>query len=197
MWTEIMNRDERSRAVFLDRDGTMIVDKGYISHPAQVKLLPGVPEALAVLQGMGFKLIVISNQSGIGRGMMTVRDVDRVNRRVYDLFSERGVLLTDFYYCPHRPEDRCGCRKPKSGLLFQAMKDYQIDAGPSFFAGDKWTDVLAAQGAGVRPVLLAAACESLGSRHHALTSDSLLGLPVIFTDSLLSWTSQLERGDII
>ena len=81
-----------ARAVFLDRDGTLIADKGYISRPAQVELLPDVPPALAILRGLGFELIVISNQSGVGRGLMTAQDVDRVNRRLHELLSARGCV---------------------------------------------------------------------------------------------------------
>lgn len=170
----------KKRAVFLDRDGTLIKDCGYITAPAQVELLPGVPEALALLQERGFKLLVISNQSGIGRGFFSAADVEAVNQHLSALLSGCGVALADFYYCPHKPEDGCACRKPQPGLILQAVREHGIDKSKSYFAGDKWTDVQAALAAGVQPVLLAG-------------KDLIAAGPVslITAYSLLTWAERL------
>lgn len=167
------------KAVFLDRDGTLIIDRGYIYRPDQVELIPGVPEALFILQKRGYLLIVISNQSGIGRGFFGMDDLDAVNRRLFRQLIMRGILITAFYCCPHSPDMDCYCRKPRPGLLLRAMDDYRVEAGRSYFAGDKWTDVQAAAAAGVQPVFL--------------SSELLYSGPVITADSLRSWTGLIEQ----
>src|SRR5882672_393306 len=98
--------------VFLDRDGTLIVEKGYLSDPADVRIEEGVIEGLTMLMGRGHPLIVLSNQSGIGRGMFKERDAQRVNARVADMLRRDGIEITAWYLCPHAPGDPCSCRKP-------------------------------------------------------------------------------------
>ena len=101
-----------NRALFLDRDGTIIEDTGYIRDPDQVRLLPGAASALKALRENGWKLIVISNQSGIGRGLISVADAQAVHQRFLDLMSDAGVTITGSYFCPHAPNEGCNCRKP-------------------------------------------------------------------------------------
>ncbi|QEK12885.1 D-glycero-beta-D-manno-heptose 1,7-bisphosphate 7-phosphatase [Crassaminicella thermophila] len=171
------------RAVFLDRDGTLIVDHGYIHKPSQVELLPGVIEALIKLKTFGFELIIISNQSGIGRGFFTKKEVDHVNQHLYNLLISHKIKLTGIYYCPHHPDDKCTCRKPEPGLLLQALSEHKIDAKKSYFVGDKLTDVQAAIAAGVQPVLL--------SRDNVSTHT----IPIIIVDSLLKFTKVIKQED--
>ncbi|TCO79050.1 D-glycero-alpha-D-manno-heptose-1,7-bisphosphate 7-phosphatase [Marinisporobacter balticus] len=173
------------RAVFLDRDGTLIVDHGYIHEPSQVALLPGAIEALSKLKKWGFELIIISNQSGIGRGFFTKKEVDNVNQHLHSLLIAHGITLTGIYYCPHSPDAGCICRKPKPGLLLQALYEHRIDAKQSYFVGDKWTDIQAAIGAGVQPVLL--------SRNHDI---SMSTVPILTVASLLEWTKLIDQGDM-
>lgn len=170
------------RAVFLDRDGTLIVDHGYIHKPSQVELLPGVIDALIKLKKLEFELIIISNQSGIGRGFFTREEVELVNQHLHHLLIKHGIALTDIYYCPHSPDDMCICRKPKPGLILQALKEHNIDAKQSYFVGDKWTDVQAAIAAGVQPVLL--------SKNHHIFIDTV---PILIVDSLLKWTKLIGQ----
>ena len=130
-------------AAFLDRDGTIIEDVEYVSRPEEVRLLPGAAEAIAALNTAGVPVIVVSNQSGIGRGYYTYDDFAHVQARVEQLLSERGAHLDGVYICPHAPSDEspCACRKPGVALFECAAHDHGIDLGRSWYAGDKWRDV--------------------------------------------------------
>lgn len=145
------------RAIFLDRDGTIISDVGYPNDPEQVKLLPGVGEALSTLKALGFYLILISNQSGIGRGIVTPNQARQVHLRTLSYLAEHAVDLDATYYCPHTPESHCRCRKPSPFLLQRASEELGIDLPHSFMIGDKSIDVLAGQQAGCHTILLAQA----------------------------------------
>jgi D-glycero-D-manno-heptose 1,7-bisphosphate phosphatase len=145
---------ERS-AVFLDRDGTLIADAGYPRDPVGVWLLPGAAEALAALAGHGFLLVVVSNQSGVGRGLVSADQAAAVHARFVECLRGRGVRLDGCYYCPHAPEDGCRCRKPATGLLERAAAEWGIDLERSWLVGDKASDVEAGRRAGCDTVLLA------------------------------------------
>ncbi len=142
------------RAVLLDRDGTLNEDAGYLDRPESLRLLPGTVEALSSLQAAGWVLVVVSNQSGVGRGFFSQQDLDRVDARLRTLLAEAGVRLEASYYCPHAPWDACACRKPAPGLLQQAAADLEIDLANSVMVGDMIRDVQAGQAAGCRTVLL-------------------------------------------
>jgi histidinol-phosphate phosphatase family protein len=144
------------RAVFLDRDGTLIEDVGYPRDPDQVRLLPGCEAALAALQQNGFLLVLVSNQSAIGRGWVDRGDVERVHGRLVSLLAEHGVRLDAAYYCPHTPEEGCTCRKPAPGMLLQAARELEVDLRASFLIGDKPGDIEAGHRAGCRTILLTA-----------------------------------------
>lgn len=137
-----------NRAVFLDRDGTLIVDAAYPKDPAQVQLMPFVLEALLELQ-QRFLLVIISNQSGIGRGLITREQAQSVHDRVMQVFWDAGVRFADAYYCPHAPDDGCTCRKPAPGLILTAAQALDIDISRSVMIGDKGSDIVAARAAGV------------------------------------------------
>lgn len=142
--------DASSPALFIDRDGTIIEDRDYCSDPSEVKLFPGAPEALRRLKSVGFKLIIITNQSGIGRGLFTL---DQYRAVEAELLRQLGAGLIDAtYFCPHRPGQRCSCRKPALGMILEATQEYQIDLSRSFLVGDKEIDVECARNAGVRSV---------------------------------------------
>jgi histidinol-phosphate phosphatase family protein len=135
------------RALFIDRDGTLIHDVGYPRDPALVEPLPGVFEALRPLQA-GFALVIVSNQSGIGRGLITPAEARAVHDRVVDVFGRAGIGFAGAYYCPHVPGDGCACRKPAPGLLLDAARDLGLDLGGSILIGDKASDIAAGQAAG-------------------------------------------------
>jgi histidinol-phosphate phosphatase family protein len=143
------------KVVFLDRDGTVIVDRGYLSDPAGVSFEPGAVEALRRLYNAGFGLIFVSNQSGIGRGLMTAAQSEAVHQRVLDLLVAEGIPITGSYICPHAPWDRCQCRKPSPVLLRQAATEHGIDFAQSFVVGDKKTDVDLGRAVGCRTALYA------------------------------------------
>ena len=141
-------------AVFLDRDGTLIEDVGYPRDPAAVRLLDGAAPALAELAAAGFRLVVVSNQSGVGRGLIAPDEAERVHERFTAELASRGVALDGARYCPHAPEDGCDCRKPAPGLLLAAAAELGLDLSRSFAVGDRDRDVEAGRRAGCTTVLL-------------------------------------------
>ncbi|WP_211362836.1 D-glycero-alpha-D-manno-heptose-1,7-bisphosphate 7-phosphatase [Streptomyces phaeoluteigriseus] len=137
-------------AVLFDRDGTLVEDVPYNGDPERVRLLPGAKRALDLLRAEGVATGVVSNQSGIGRGLLTDADVRRVNDRVDALLGGLGTWV----YCPHVPDDGCGCRKPRPGLVIEAARRLGVAPGDCLVIGDIGADVLAARAAGARGVLI-------------------------------------------
>ncbi len=147
------------KAVFLDRDDTINYDPGYLGDPRKVKLYPGVGEGIAKLKNdLGFKIIVISNQSGITRGYLTRKDVDAVNSKINQLLSDFNASVDDFFYCPYHPEfdgeEKSKCRKPSPLMVFQAAEKHKVDLKKSYFIGDQLTDVECGNNAGVKTILV-------------------------------------------
>ena len=141
--------DALSPAVFVDRDGTIMEDCDYCSDPKDVKIFSGVPEALRRLKAHGFKLIVITNQSGIGRGLITVEQYRAVET---ELLRQLDGLIEATYFCPDVPGQHSSCRKPAPGMILQAEQEHRIDLSRSFFIGDKEIDVECGHNAGVRTI---------------------------------------------
>jgi D-glycero-D-manno-heptose 1,7-bisphosphate phosphatase len=139
-------------AIFLDRDGTLIEDVGYPFDPTQVRLLDGAADALLALRECGFALVVVSNQSGIGRGLVTPEQAQAVHRQFVHEMNLRGVHFDDVRYCPHAPEAGCACRKPRTELLLAAAREHRLDLARSFMVGDSPVDVGAGRAAGCRTV---------------------------------------------
>jgi len=142
-------------AVFLDRDGTLIEDRHYLSDPSQVVLLDGCIEGLLELSAKGYFLVMVTNQSGIARGLATHDQVNAVNQMVVRMLSVHNVTLDGIFLCPHHPDDQCNCRKPSTGMIGQATENLPIDIGQSWVIGDKCSDVLLGQNIGARTILLA------------------------------------------
>ncbi len=151
-----------SRAAFLDRDGTIIEDLGYLGDPEQIRFLPGALDALCALRDAGFRLVLVTNQAGVARGLITEADVRQVNGRLEALLWDAGIRLDGMYYCPHHPghgsaEYRmdCDCRKPKPGMVQRAVRDLRLDPSCSVIIGDHVSDVALAQSfPGMRSILL-------------------------------------------
>jgi D-glycero-D-manno-heptose 1,7-bisphosphate phosphatase len=143
-----------NKGAFLDRDGVINVDiLDYTSKIKDFKFLPGVFEGLKALQEKGFLLIVITNQGGIAKGLYTREDVDTLHQWMCAELEKKGIHITEIYFCPHHDvSGKCLCRKPGSLMLEKAMARFDIDAGQSFFVGDKETDHKAAVNAGVKPI---------------------------------------------
>lgn len=142
------------RAVFLDRDGTIIVDESYLADPNRIRFVPGAIDALQALRGRGMMLVVVSNQSGVARGLITPRQHAEVDARFRGLLAGEGIPLDGVYYCVHGPDDGCACRKPRPGLIEQAAREHGIDPKVSFMIGDKLSDVGAGRAAGCITALL-------------------------------------------
>jgi len=128
-------------AVFLDRDGTIIEERHYLADPAGVVLLPGAVEGLRRMRGLDLALVVVTNQSGVGRGYYGYEAVERVHDRLRELLAAGGVRLDGIYVCPHAPEDACACRKPRPGMVERACRELGLDATASFVIGDKACDI--------------------------------------------------------
>ncbi len=143
-----------NRAVFLDRDGTIIEEKEYLRDPDQVALFPGAKESLKRLQDAGFKLFIVSNQSGVGRGCFTLADVNRVNERLVELLGRGAVRFEKIYVAPEAPELPSRGRKPSPQFLFDARDEFGIDLSQSYMVGDKLIDLECGWNAGVKQSIL-------------------------------------------
>jgi D-glycero-D-manno-heptose 1,7-bisphosphate phosphatase len=151
-----------NKAIFLDRDGTINVEKNYLYKIEDFEFLPGVVDALKSLQQAGFLLIVITNQSGIGRGYYTEADFQILNSWMIDTLKKQGVFITDVYFCPHLPDapikkyrKDCNCRKPKLGMYEQAVTDHNISMARSYAIGDKIRDCAICESTPCRGYLVA------------------------------------------
>lgn len=142
------------RYVLLDRDGTIIVDKHYLHDPDGVELLPQAVEGLKRIQGMGFGLAVLTNQSGIGRGYYSEEDVVACNRRMVELLEAEGVAVDGVFFCPHEPEAGCDCRKPAPGLMLRAAEELDFDPAKGFMVGDKAADMGLGRNSGATTILV-------------------------------------------
>lgn len=155
--------------VFLDRDGTIIEDAHYISNPDDVRLLPGAAEAIAALNARNIPVVVITNQSGIARGLLTVADYESVRARMDQLLDEKGARIDRSYYCPHHPDvtGSCDCRKPAAKLFRDALRDLNLDGIGAAYIGDRWRDVAASKELGGRGILVASPMTSDDDRRRA------------------------------
>jgi D-glycero-D-manno-heptose 1,7-bisphosphate phosphatase len=142
------------RFIVLDRDGTIIEEREYLSNPTQVRLIPGVGTTLRELREIGFGLVVITNQSAVGRGFFDEARLAQVHQRLKDLLSREGVQLDGLYVCPHKPDDDCDCRKPKLGLLQKASNDLGFRLEDSIVIGDKACDIEMGHAAGALTFLV-------------------------------------------
>lgn len=137
------------RAVFLDKDGTLVENVPYNVDPTRMRLAPGAAEALARISAAGYRVIVVSNQPGVALGLFAERELERVQRHL-----ARLVPMSAFYYCPHAPQAGCPCRKPRSGMLLQAAREQGVELAQSWMVGDILDDVEAGRRAGCRTVLV-------------------------------------------
>lgn len=145
---------KKRKAIFLDRDGTLNPDPGYINSPEQFEFHTGVPEGLKTLKEAGFHLVLITNQSGIGRGLVQVENLAAIHEKMQNLLKIHNVQLDKIYFCPHKPDDDCTCRKPSPEMILRAIKEADLNARDSFMIGDKLSDVEAGLNAGVTSILI-------------------------------------------
>lgn len=150
-----------SPAVFLDRDGTLVEEVGYLDRLDRLHVFPYTTEALRILARAGFRLVIVSNQAGVARGFFDEDFVQLANQYLVDRLAEAGVAVDGVYYCPHHPDGTvaryrvsCECRKPNPGMLRAAERDLGIDLSRSWVVGDRWLDVALATGVGARGILV-------------------------------------------
>jgi D-glycero-D-manno-heptose 1,7-bisphosphate phosphatase len=152
---------ESRGAVFVDRDGTLIEEVGYLDRVERVELYPWTIDALRALNRAGFRIVLVSNQSGVARGFFPEAVVEAVHRHMADLLAAGGARIDAYYYCPHHPDGKvaryavaCECRKPSPALVQRAVDEFGIDPARSFVVGDRWLDVALARRVGARAVLV-------------------------------------------
>jgi len=168
-------------AVFLDRDDTIIRDKNYPSDPDEVELLPGAAEAIRLLNDRGIPVIVITNQSGVARGIFDEARLDLIHRRLRELLAERRAVIDGIYSCPHHPDGSveryavsCSCRKPEPGLLLRAAQDFDLDLAGSYMVGDKPLDSETIHRVGGKGVLIGGSGDDRMSREPDYRAQDLL-----------------------
>jgi D-glycero-D-manno-heptose 1,7-bisphosphate phosphatase len=177
------------QAVFLDRDGVIIREEGYISDPRRLQLLPGSGDAIRLFNRSAITTVVITNQSGVARGFFSEGAIAEMNRAMTERLEEQGACLDGIYYCPHHPEGIiesfrkvCDCRKPATGLLTRAARDHGIELSRSYLVGDKRSDMECACRAGVKGILV---LTGYGAEEYRLMSTAPAAKPVFVADDLL------------
>jgi D-glycero-D-manno-heptose 1,7-bisphosphate phosphatase len=178
------------RAVFLDRDGTINIEKEYLYQAADFEFIPGAPEAIRVLNQAGFMVVVVTNQSGVARGYYTEEDVENLHRHIDRKLESYGAHIDAWLYCPHHPAGRgsyavsCNCRKPLPGMLQEAAARYDIDLAHSIMIGDKLADIEAGTAAGCRTILVRTG--------YGIDEERQAGTETVVCDDLLSAVESLQ-----
>lgn len=155
-WPERVKKGAAVPTAFIDRDGTINRDRAgaYITRPSQLKIYAGAPAALKLIAAKGYRIVVITNQSGVARGYMTLSGSVEINLKLVRDLRLQGARVDAIYYCPHGPGENCACRKPAAGLIREAVKDSPADMARSFVAGDKGSDLQLAKKAGLKGYLV-------------------------------------------
>ena len=181
-------------AIFLDRDGVLIENRSdYVRDWSQVELIPEAIHAMSLVTARNYKIVIVTNQSAVGRGLVLQENVAEINRRLVNLIQHHGGQVDAVYVCPHKPDDDCSCRKPRPGLLLQAARDFPLDLSRSWMIGDAWSDVQAGQRAGVKHTILlktGRGAEQLLQPH----PDEITG-HLIFDNLLLAFDAIFSMGN--
>lgn len=172
---------QKAPAIFVDRDGTIIESVEYLGDPAKCKLLPGALGALRVLGDMGFRIVMVTNQPGVGLGYFTLEDLYRVNRVILKAAGKLGAKFHKLYICPHSHAEDCACRKPKAAMIERAVKELNIDLSQSFVIGDTTLDLMMARNAGVKSILVATGQAGLDGICEVSPDYSVADLPAAAT----------------
>ena len=193
-----------NKAAFLDRDGTIARDVPYCCRPEDFELLPTVPEAIRLLNRKGFKVVVITNQSGIARGYFTEEILAQIHNKMEQELARGGAVIDAIYYSPHHPCDGCNCRKPKTALFLKAAGELEINLGLSYVVGDMQIDVDAGKALGCKTVLVTTGPQSPIPNPQSLVPNlqslvpnpqSLINPPDYVADSLLEAAQWITRHD--
>ncbi len=167
----------KNKAIFLDRDGVIIEDKGYVHKAEDLKFIEGSIEALKLLSKTDYKLIVITNQAGIGRGYYSKKDYHKFTNIMLRKLSAEKARIDKIYFCPHHPDDNCDCRKPKIKMLKRAERDLSIDFSKSWVIGDKTIDIKMGENAGCKTILVKTGCRG-GDDNYKVS-------PTLITENLI------------
>jgi D-glycero-D-manno-heptose 1,7-bisphosphate phosphatase len=151
------------KVVILDRDGTIVIDREYLSDPAELEFMPRAVDGLRALHELGYRLVVVTNQSGVGRGLYSEHRLHEIHDRLTDMMRLAGAPLAGIYYCPHAPEAGCACRKPATGLLIKAASELNFEPASAITIGDKFSDVEFGRRAGTTTILLSSKGSPTGS----------------------------------
>lgn len=180
-----------NRAVFFDRDGTIAHNAHYCRRPEDFKLFLGAAKAIRLLNEKGFKVIIVTNQSGIGRGYFDEVTLGKIHGKMKAELASQGAHVDGIYYCPHHPEDNCECRKPKPALVFQAARDFNIDLRHSFVVGDLQMDIDLGRAAGCRTILVG----DTPSNSDGLSPDAVVADLAAVPDVILGWRVDEAEAD--
>jgi D-glycero-D-manno-heptose 1,7-bisphosphate phosphatase len=182
-------------AVFLDRDGTINVERSYITRPEEIQLIPGADDAIAKLKNAGYAAVVVTNQAAIARGLLTETELDRIHQHLQQQLKASGAALDGIYHCPHHPDFptnstrlACDCRKPEPGLIFRAAQDLELDLKQSYMIGDSLTDLQAGWNAGCHAALV---LTGHGKRTHSELGEDDLQRTYMIADSLEDVASRI------
>ncbi|HEX4375837.1 MAG TPA: HAD family hydrolase [Steroidobacteraceae bacterium] len=166
-----MSPGDADRVIILDRDGTLVFDRHYLSDPAGLEFLPGAAEGLRSMYASGYRLVVITNQSGIGRGMFSLEAMQQMNVRLMQMVDEIGAHLERIYVCPHRPEDHCDCRKPRPRLLLDAAAELGFAPARAVVIGDKQSDIEFGAAVGAMTMLVSERATTAAEATSNVTAD--------------------------
>jgi len=160
------------KTIFLDRDGIINRNRDdYVKNIEEMEILPNVPQAIRLLNSKNYHVVIISNQSAVNRGLLSIKTLNRIHEFLLEKLKEHGASIKAIYYCPHRPDESCTCRKPKAGLIFKAVEELDIDLKNSIMIGDRDSDFLAAKNAGIKFVLMETDGDLLATVNLILTHD--------------------------
>jgi len=165
---------KKTKAIFLDRDGIINVDSGYVSTIEEFTFTRGIFKTLLTLQEQGYLLIIVTNQSGIARGYYSEEAYMNLTLYMVEELKKRGITISSVYHCPHGPDDGCKCRKPRAGMLKAAQKQFHVQMKSSWMIGDKESDMLAGKSAGIPQRLLVSQEKSTSATHHIESVDKVL-----------------------
>jgi D-glycero-D-manno-heptose 1,7-bisphosphate phosphatase len=178
--------DEKQKAIFLDRDGVINVDKEYLHEPQQFELEKNVAKGIKIMQDMGYKLIVITNQGGIGLGYYTKEDFYKVNREMFKQLGKNNINIDKVYFCPHMSSEECTCRKPKTGMITRGQEELNLDLKKCFVIGDKTADIKAGNDSGCKTILVKTGHKGKDNRYKAK--------PTYIADDLLDSANYIKEN---
>lgn len=144
----------KKKIVILDRDGTVIIEKNHLTNVNDVELIPNAANAIKKMNDLGLGVIIVTNQTVVGNGQISLKELGAIHKKMVNLLAKEEATIDGIYFCPHKPEDNCSCRKPKLGLIEQAMKDYNFDPKECFMIGDKDVDIEFGKNAGATTILV-------------------------------------------